>query len=216
MGSYEGEENESPIHTVRLDAFWIYQTEVTNAQYAGCVSEGQCDEPAGRFYEYWAFRNYPVVNVSWWDAHTYCRWAGGYLPTEAQWERAARGGLAGGVYPWGDRDPVCELGLENGAQYDNCTGELMEVASFAPNGFGAYDMAGNVVEWTADIFQADYYSVSPDENPTGPAEGTLRVIRGGGWKSEIWLLRVSARGFEFPTSTTESIGFRCILLSEGP
>jgi len=159
----------------------------------------------------------PVGEVSWYGAAAYCSWAGRELPTEAQWEYAARGGLIGATYPWGDEDPSCTLGAQNGAQYDPCSpDDTIPVGSFAPNGYGLFDMAGNVSEWAADWYGP--YSGAGVENPAGPASGDDRALRGGAWDSDEDNLRVSYRGWCDPTSYTFytmgaayriDFGFRC-------
>ena len=130
---------------------------------------------------------------------------------EAQWEYAARGGLAGATYPWGNEAPSCTLGAYNGAQYAPCSpGDTIPVASFAPNGYGLYDMAGNVWEWVADFYDATYYGGSPVENPSGPASGDYSVLRGGSWFSIDNLLRVSYRNRGAPGLWIGYyFGFRC-------
>jgi len=173
MGSNAGADNEKPEHQVYLDAYWIDRTEVTDAMYALCVSAGACKDPASSGVSS-SYADQPVSNTLWDDAESYCSWAGASLPTEAQWEKAARG-TDGRIYPWGnDKDPTrFYLILLNQGP--------MPVGSF-PSGaspYGALDMAGSVFEWVADWYSPTYYSSSPTSNPTGPASGTNHVIRGG-------------------------------------
>jgi formylglycine-generating enzyme required for sulfatase activity len=188
MGSETGEKDEVPIHTVFLDAFWIDQTEVTNAMYVRCVRDGPCTPAPPRavstvqanYHGNPAFDNYPVVHVSWEDARTYCEWAERRLPTEAEWEKAARGTDAR-IYPWGN-DPLPNDSLLN-YQRPESEGKTTEVGSY-PEGaspYGALDMAGNVREWVADWYSDTYYKISPTLNPSGLPVGEKRVIRGGGW-----------------------------------
>ena len=212
MGSEDGDEDESPVHTVWLDEYWIDQTEVTNALYQQCVESGSCDPPAAWYYHGDnLYRDYPVRLVRWYDARDYCEWAGRRLPTEAEWEKAARGGLEGMKYSWGNEAPVCTKDAENGASFGLPDGsDTMEVGSFAPNGYGIYDMAGNVWEWVADWYGEDYYKRSPYENPNGPLDGDLRVLRGGGWLN-VSLLRVADRVSFGPVNRFEFLGFRCAL-----
>jgi len=219
-------EDESPAHTVYLDAYWIDRTEVTNAMYARCVSDGGCTPPAlqsslerSAYYAEASCGGYPVIHVTWDQAQAYCIWAGRRLPTEAEWEKAGRG-TEGRLYPWGDESPT-------GAMANLCGNECrMEprdpviddgFADTAPVGFfaedvspyGVLDMAGNVDEWVADRGQADYYSVSPEINPSGPTRGDTRVIRGGVFAIIPRGARLTARSFLLPATSSEYTGFRC-------
>jgi len=217
MGSENGIDDEMPVHTVTLDAFWMDQTEVTNAMYALCVADGDCSPPDSDtsslrdgYYTGAGYADYPVIYVDWSQAAAYCGWAGRQLPTEAQWEYAARGGLVGALYPWGDDFPSCALGAENGAQYTNCSlNDTIAVGGFAPNGYGLYDMAGNVWEWVADWYGP--YSSAAVENPSGPEFGNDRALRGGAWRSVGISLRVSSHSGSSPDNTNYSFGFRCSL-----
>jgi formylglycine-generating enzyme required for sulfatase activity len=178
MGSDEGDSDERPVHTVYLDAFHIDRTEVANAQYQACVEAGACDAPSNTtYYDNSNYAQHPVVHVSWDDADAYCRWAGKRLPTEAEWEKAARG-TDGRRYPWGNSEPDC-----NKANYNDCVGLTTEVGSYPAGAslYGVLDMAGNVWEWVADWYDPGYYSQSPTRNPPGPDSGELRVLRGGSW-----------------------------------
>ncbi len=216
-GSEEWVEQEQPVHRVTLDAFWMDQTEVTNGMYALCVAAGACEPPrSGNTYtrdsDYGdaAHANYPVVWVSWRRAEDYCNWAGRRLPTEAEWEYAARGGLVGAIYPWGDEEPSCK----QANFHSGCVGGTSSVGSYPPNGYGLYDMAGNVWEWVADWYDKDYYSTSPAENPLGPASGGMggnRVIRGGAWIGREWFVRPAMRYMGDPDAADNDLGFRCAL-----
>jgi formylglycine-generating enzyme required for sulfatase activity len=215
MGSEEGGDNEQPVHSVTLDAFWMDQTEVTNGMYALCVAAGACEPPrSGNTYtrdsDYGdaAHVNYPVVWVSWYRAEDYCNWAGRRLPTEAEWEYAARGGLAGATYPWGNEDPNCKQANFLNQTFE-CVGGTSSVGSYPPNGYGLYDMAGNVWEWVADWYDEDYYSTSPAENPLGPASGGNRVIRGGAWVFNEDFMRSAMRYAGDPGAADNDLGFRC-------
>lgn len=225
-GSFE---NEEPIHSVTLDAFFMDQFEITNEQYAVFLNATGNQEGGGSTWlnstedgahvhlvnDIWqadpGFENHPVIFVTWFGAKAFCEWRGAALPTEAQWEKAARGGLEDALYPWGDEAPVCDSVGLNGAQHNACGGSTVPVGSFAPNGFGLYDMAGNVYEWVEDWFSADYYASSPEINPTGP-EGELerRVMRGGSWTLSANNLRVAGRGRNVPDGSFRGVGFRCV------
>ncbi|MFN8412184.1 MAG: SUMF1/EgtB/PvdO family nonheme iron enzyme [Anaerolineales bacterium] len=223
------ENDELPAHHVQLDAFWVDQVEVTNGMYALCVQAGACRLPVklnsdnrADYYGNAEFRDYPVVQVSWYDANAYCQWAGRRLPTEAEWERAARGDDTR-LYPWGG-----ELPSEVYANANNTIGDTSRVGSYAAGAspFGALDMAGNVWEWVHDYYAPDYYSKSPTENPQGPDNGGLnflRVIRGGSFQDDQITMRISNRGYEvgpnpsalpnedaYYGKSSVKVGFRCV------
>jgi formylglycine-generating enzyme required for sulfatase activity len=217
-------DDEKPRHTVALDAFWIDQTEVTNAQYRRCVEAGTCPEPSCE--RYWeaptysepAMANYPVVCVDWHDAKAYCGWAGVRLPTEAEWEKAARG-TDGRRYPWGNTfdgsrvnfcDRTCEYDYGNTDAYDGYP-RTAPVGSF-PGGaspYGALDMVGNVSEWVVDWYDASYYNHSPARNPQGPDSGVYKVLRGGSWHTREVRVHTACRAMGYPSSTYFNVGFRC-------
>ncbi|KXP02933.1 formylglycine-generating enzyme family protein [Tsukamurella tyrosinosolvens] len=163
-----------------------------------------------------ALDDHPVVHVSHADALAYCAWAGRALPTEAQWEYAARGGLDGARYPWGDEHPVpgrdCNVFAGAFPEPDGAVGTVA-ARSYAPNGYGLYQAVGNVWEWCADRFSARYYRASPEVSPTGPDRGTARVLRGGSHlchDSYCYRYRTAARSHNTPTSTASNIGFRTV------
>jgi formylglycine-generating enzyme required for sulfatase activity len=209
--------NEEPAHTVYLDAFYMDKYEVTNAQYAACVAAGRCTPPhedsssdRSRYYGEAAFENYPVIKVDWDQAKTYCEWRGARLPTEAEWEKAARG-TDGRVYPWGNYAPTCLLANFDPSGGTECVGDTSAVGSY-PEGispYGIYDLAGNVWEWVADWYDANYYTSSPSRNPAGPAMGTRRVLRGGSWYDYEYHLRASLRLRNGPDLWNNYVGFRC-------
>lgn len=207
MGSPQGagESDERPQRTVYLDAFWIGQTEVTNAQYQRCVAAGICRQSGyagdGRFKG----ANQPVVGVSWDDATAYCAWAGLRLPTEAEWEKAARG-TDGRIYPWGNQAPACDL-----ANYFDCVGGLASAGSYPAGAspYGVLDMAGNVWEWVADWYDGNYYASAPAANPTGPAAGEFRVLRGGSTYNNDNIVRSAYRDINTPDFRRYGVGFRC-------
>jgi formylglycine-generating enzyme required for sulfatase activity len=213
MGSENGEDNEKPAHTVFLDSFWVDQTEVTNSMYALCVNDGKCNVPGSKesltrknYYGDAQYNNYPVIFVDWNMAKTYCEWAGRRLPTEAEWEKVARGTEAF-VYPWGNAMPDKNL-----LNYKDVNGDTTEVGIY-PKGaspYGALDMAGNVWEWVNDWFASDYYQNSPASNPLGPESGSTHVLRGGSWNLNDDLVRSTYRGTH-PSEPNLGIGFRCAM-----
>jgi formylglycine-generating enzyme required for sulfatase activity/predicted Ser/Thr protein kinase len=218
MGSDVGGEDEKPVHTVYLDAFCIDKTEVTNAQYRKCVKSGVCNAPSNIIYDYADYAQHPVVDVGWNDADAYCRWAGKRLPTEAEWEKAARG-PDGLVYPWGNKFNGTKLNFADkntsfdwsDLNWDDGYAGTAPVGSY-PDGaspYGALDMAGNVWEWVADWYDSGYYAISPENNPKGPASGDTRVYRGGSWRAEKPLVRAAERERNPPTSAFANVGFRC-------
>jgi len=210
MGSTDADPDafgdEKPQHKVTLAAFWIDHTEVTKDQYQKCVQAGKCAAPSCSGT---GVRDHPVVCVSWQDAADYCVWAGRRLPTEAEWEKAARG-TDGRKYPWGDEAPDCGR-LNYWGKDNGCVGNTAAVGSY-PTGaspYGALDMAGNVWEWVADWYDATYYASSPAQNPTGPDAGQYRVLRGGSWFFSQWLVRAALRDRYAPVGSNDHIGFRC-------
>lgn len=218
-----GDQDENPQHSVYLDAFWIDQTEITNEMYARCVTTGTCVKPSmsgsrnrSSYYGQSEFDDYPVVNVDWNDAKTYCEWAGRRLPSEPEWEKAARGGLEGKLYPWGDEEPICIKGAVNGAKFDDDAScddtDTEKVGSYTSNGYDIFDMAGNVEEWTADWFDA--YPGWSDEFPGGDRNADedfgekYRVVRGGSWRYNDYM-RAADRGRATPNLYNYDLGFRC-------
>jgi len=199
--------DEAPVHQVTLDAFWIDRTEVSNAEYALCLEAGACATP--RYWDepvYQRFRrdDLPVIGVDWDDAVAYCEWAGARLPTEAEWEYAAAGPEAND-FPWGNDLPTCDE-----AQWALCPGEVVPVDSLPAGAswVGAVNMAGNVWEWVHDYY-APAYPSAPQVNPTGPAEGGMRVLRGGIWTAMEFLVKTTNRYYWWPDARSITIGFRC-------
>jgi formylglycine-generating enzyme required for sulfatase activity len=207
IGSETGDPDERPVHEVVLDPFYIDRYEETNREYArfvaetGYRAEGQWQRYAGAGRE-----RHPVTAVTWNDAVAYAKWAGKRLPTEAEWEVAARGGLEGKDYPNGD-----ELGPDDATfgVLDGFKTSSTPVGSHRPNPYGLYDVAGNVWEWCSDYYAADAYSRSARYNPQGPARGAARVARGGSWYETVSELRVSNRHGWTPTLIGHVFGFRC-------
>jgi len=199
-----------PAHKVKVDAFYMDKHEVTNMQYlAFCRMTGH------KLPEFWntelfrcgdTFLNYPVVGISWNDANQYAAWEGKRLPTEAEWEYAARGGLIEKDYPNGNNWTKLKA-LQKGENWNNL---IAPVKSSEPNGYGLYNMGGNVWEWVVDFYSRDYYSISDVENPKGPKSGSFRVIRGGSWHSGAMCKKVYYRK-GLPASWCDfAVGFRCV------
>ncbi len=216
--------DERPTHTVALDGFWIDRTEVTNDQYRQCVDAEVCSPPVesgsrtrDSYYGNDAYDDYPVVWVSWQQATDYCAWAEGRLPTEAEWEYAARGPESW-VFPWGDTfdgtllnycDANCQHG-PNDETVDDGYADTAPVGTYSPAGdswCGAQDLAGNVREWVAGWF--GYYAAGRQVNPTGPSSGESRVSRGGSWLDRPDDVRSANRGQNTLDYTRHKLGFRC-------
>ena len=209
MGSIKGQENEQPCHRVWVDSFGIGRFPVTNHEYKTFIEATQKQSRPLFLNSIFSDPEQPVVAVSWEDAAAYCAWlsqqrnASFRLPTEAEWERAARGGLEAALYPWGDEPPS--------ANFVGCnpeTGGPAKIGVNAPNGFGLYDMSENVHEWCVDWYDYRYYSHSPDRNPRGPAFGQRRVSRGGSWRHRIQYSRCAARSSLPPAFKYADYGFR--------
>jgi formylglycine-generating enzyme required for sulfatase activity len=203
MGVADGDD--CPLREVGVDTFTMGKYEVTNAQY-----HAFCLATARRLPEFWGmaryhcgpeFPDHPVVGVSWSDAKAYAEWCDLRLPTEAEWEYAARGGLVGKNFAFGD-DIDSTL-----ANFKSAGTE--RVGRYQPNAFGLYDMTGNVVEWVADYYDASYYTQGVAVNPPGPTEGKFRVVRGGGWRSGPYCNRVYYRNALVPQWVDFNVGFRC-------
>lgn len=206
MGSTEGDSDEAPVHTVALDGFWIDRTEVTNAQYGKCVTADKCDPSDDSGDSRFNGDDQPVVGVSWHDAVAYCEWAGGRLPTEAEWEYAARGS-EGLTYPWGNEwEWDGNFNSDCGSDTFECTAPVGSFPAGA-SWIGALDLSGNVWEWVADWY-GDYPS-GRQVNPTGPQSGEDRVLRGGSWLDYKDAARGACRFRITPTITYNYIGFRC-------
>ena len=209
-----GYTDECPVHNVCISAFEMDVNEVTNADYAECVTDGGCTAPqlsrsSTRLYYYGEpeYDDYPALYVDWSQAADYCTWAGKRLPKEAEWEYAARGGLAGARYPWGNTISGSDANyLGSGDPEDDDTNA---VGSYPANGYGLYDMAGNVYEWVSDWYGNLYYLSSPTNDPGGPATGDSRVQRGGSWGHSSSNQRVANRHYRLPGSAANDIGFRC-------
>jgi formylglycine-generating enzyme required for sulfatase activity len=160
-------------------------------------------------------KDHPVLTVSWHAANAYCRWAGKRLPTEAEWEKAARGGLKKMRFPWGDEIPTGGVIFDKVWKDNMVPAPTGKVGNYYPNGYGLYDMAGNVWEWVSDWFDPSYYAKSPTENPQGPDSGEFKVLRGGSWHNFAMGLRAGIRNTEYPMSTGDGVGFRCAMDASG-
>lgn len=206
MGDHRGRPDEQPAHDVRVSAFAIAVLPVTNRRYAEFLSATGHEEP--RFWRDPLFNltEQPVVGVSWFDAVAYLEWLTTLtgrrfrLPTEAEREKAARGGIEGALYPWGD-DPG-----DDGGRFDQDA--PLAVGLSAPNGYGLSDMACNVHEWCSDWYGAEYYATSPSRDPAGPASGTRRASRGGAWRHQIKISRCAARSSLPPSFRYNDYGLR--------
>jgi len=220
MGDHLGAiiSDELPVHTVCISAFEMDVHEVTNAEYTACVDAGGCTVPMysgsysrTSYYGDPLYVDFPVVWVDWYQAENYCTWAGKRLPTEAEWEYAARGGLSGSQYPWGNTIIGSDANYwHSGDPWDDDTSE---VGYYPANGYGLHDVSGNVWEWINDWYDRHYYEYCVDHgiinNPQGPASGTSRGLRGGSWYSPQGNLRVSDRDVNNPDGEDNFIGFRC-------
>lgn len=223
MGLDDGEKDESPAHVVHLDGFYLDKHEVTNGQYLAFINSrpapGQPDSLllavddsdlqiawTGKQYELKSVTvsRRPIVEVTWEGARAYCDWSGGRLPSEAEWEKGARG-TDGRSYPWGGG-----ISRER-ANYKGLFSQPIEVGHYSGgvSPYGVFDMAGNVWEWVSDWYDSSYYGRSPERNPKGPSSGTFRTIKGGAWGTEAAFLRSSYRYGIVPDWSDDSIGFRC-------
>jgi formylglycine-generating enzyme required for sulfatase activity len=212
MGSREGEgeDDERPRHRVYLDAFYMDRYQVTVSRYAKFLNATGRERP-----RYWneatlsQGENRPVIGVTWQDADAYCRWAGKRLPTEAEWEKAARG-TDGRKYPWGNEEPTSRHANFGKSEQDEVP--LLPVGSLeaGKSPYGIYDMAGNVWEWVADWYDAGYYQRSPVQNPAGPPGGQAKVARGGAWDRHVFNVRAANRSSFTPTNRFKDVGIRCV------
>ena len=196
-----------PVHTVALEGFYMDKTEVTVGQFKAFLADNSSyswDFSWASVDQYSPTDDHPMIYVNWDDAVAYADWAGKRLPTEAEWEKAARGGLDGKRYPWGDEID------DTKANYGNNVGESTVAGSYPANDYGLFDMAGNVWEWCDDWYDENYYKNSPVKNPPGPDIGSLRVLRGGYWSYGSNYLRVALRGSDLPNDGFNGHGFRCV------
>lgn len=213
--------DDRPVHLVDIDAFYLDLYETTNEEYQRFVQATGHRKPL-----HWAAgkipggkERHPVYDISWDDADAYCKWIGKRLPTEAEWERAARGGLEKKLYPWGDQLSMSQKSSASTpapqaqnvkAAHTGFPNGPTAVGSYPPSGFGLFDMTGNVWEWVSDWYERDYYSVSAGRNPQGPARGMYRIFRGGGWSdNDERNLMVHYRNYTDPSARVPTIGVRC-------
>jgi formylglycine-generating enzyme required for sulfatase activity len=202
--------SDNPIHTVTIGDLWIYSTKVTNQQFAFCVAQGKCDPPNltdNPAYNDFRRVNDPVVGVTYAQGTAYCTFVHGALPTEAQWEKSARG-PNGNLYPWGAGAPLCDL-----LNYNNCVGKTTNVIHY-PNGrsyYGALDMEGNTYEWVADWYDPLYYRSGPAQDPLGPSAGNRRSVRSSFFRSNVDQVSPAVRFFDNPTNHRPDLGFRCVV-----
>ena len=213
MGGLNGPSDQTPVIELYLEPYWMDSYEVTNEKYALCVDAGACNPPTGKnsisrseYYGSPDFMKYPVIYVSWQDATDYCVWTGRRLPTEAEWEKAARGNKDQRSYPWGEETPTCEM-----LNFNNCKGDTSAIGSFPNNAspYGAFDMSGNVAEWVNDWYRVDTYTKFEFTNPTGPEDGFKKVLRGGSWFTNISKIILSYRDNNYVDFRGPQAGFRC-------
>lgn len=211
MGSEAGQDVEGPVHRVWVDGFAMAATQVTVAEYGRFLAATGREAPPKWGDAEFCDPRQPVVAVSWFEAVAYCEWllrvtgARYRLPTEAEWERAARGGVEGKLFPWGDEPPMSRPGYAARWQ----TGPE-PVGQSEPNGYGLFEMCENVHEWCSDWFDPEYYRVSPERNPRGPEEGVRKASRGGSWRHQIKISRCSARSSIPPEFQYADYGFRVV------
>lgn len=207
---------DAPEHNITLSGYWIYQTKVTNRMFAQCVAVGSCTAPTqelgGPVYSNPEYANHPVVGVTWDQSQAYCSWAQGRLPTEAEWEKAARG-IQANLYPWGNEEPACDL-----LNFAYCVGHTSEVDAYADGAspYGVLEMVGNVFEWVGDWYGESYYSEAPSADPTGPDSGTTRVVRGSSFETDPNQSETAIRHFLNPSNHRRDTGFRCVLPEPKP
>ncbi|MGA6826816.1 formylglycine-generating enzyme family protein [Nitrospira sp. NS4] len=224
MGSNDGLPNERPEHTVTLNDFYIDQYEVTAGRYQKFLESGKQEIPPVQNDDaVSSLEDRPAVGMTWTEAANYCKWAGKRLPTEAEWEKAARG-RDGRRYPWGDMQPFVDIANYNRGLWVSEAVTLVPVGSGlegmsvrhglkegGKSPYGLFHMAGNAAEWVNDWYDREYYQKSPDKNPPGPSTGEKRVLRGGSWADLPTALRVTARFSAEPEFEDRTVGFRCAM-----
>ena len=217
-GGFECLPDELPLQKQYLETFAIDKFEVTNVQYARCVAAGACEEPVytysatrDSYYDNPAFANYPVSGISWNEAYAYCTWVGGRLPTEAEWEKAARGETMR-AYPWGDEEPSCELANARDDRMGTCVGDTAPVGSYplGASPYGVMDMAGNVWEWVMDYYAVGADGTRENIDSTNTALDYHREVKGGAWDYSWSWMRIAYNSDHNPTEHKISFGFRCM------
>ena len=220
MGSDIGDRDEKPVHTVYLDAFYIDRYEVTLGEYKRFVAATNHSPLPESVARTSPTDRHPVVEVSWHDAMAYAKWAGKRLPTEAEWEKAARGGLIGRNYPWGDTIDTEKANYDKNTKAGTHETRTTPVGTYQANAYGVHDMAGNVAEWCVDVYDRKFYTTAETHNPRngngqagigdGAANKMRRVVRGGSWSFNAKSVRVANRMAENPGLLSSDIGFRCV------
>ncbi len=225
MGSDSGDVLEKPAHNVWVDEFLIDKYEVSNSLYFACVMDNHCESPAendshlfDNYYSNDRFQHFPVIQVTWQMAKTFCEWRGARLPTNAEWERAASGPGAemgkGSLYPWGNTSPNNKMANYKNAPLPELFADVTPVGGYESDKsfYGVYDMAGNVREWTADWIALNYYSTLPTKvkNPTGPDTGEYRGMRGGSFYADMEDLYVYHQQGRHPNAPSYEVGIRCV------
>jgi formylglycine-generating enzyme required for sulfatase activity len=220
-------DDEQPVHMITVNSFWISEHEITNSQFCTFLNEMGNPVEGGanwldirdkdclierkkkQFIPKQGFETHPVVEITWYGAFAFAEWAGGRLPTEAEWEYAARSGGEKNKFPRGDRLSHEDANFMGKNGRDKWM-KTSPVGSFPPNALGLYDMAGNVWEWCSDWYQAEYYKLSPPVNPAGPKDSSFHVLRGGSWEYTWWNCRSTTRGRNAPDDASGDVGFRIV------
>lgn len=213
MGTEDGLPDARPLHRVYLSGYLIDRYEVTNSQYRQCVDGGSCAAPKDReAFDDGERKQHPVVNVTWSQARSYCQWAGKRLPTEAEWEKVARG-TDGRRYPWGNSETVIEQHRPKGNEAKLTANGTEPVGTHTSSAspYGVYGLVGSISEWVKDWYADDFYAVSSARDPQGPLRGSFRVLRGAGWNEKLPELRSSYRGWDDMTYWGPTLGVRCAM-----
>ena len=222
MGSEKGDRDEKPVHTVYLDAFYMDTHEVTVGEYKQFINATEHRALSDSVFRCSPTDKHPVGGVSWHDAMVYAQWKGKRLPTEAEWEKAARGGLIGMKYPWGNNIDSSKANYNKNTKSGTHGEQTTPVGKYPANAYGLYDMVGNVSEWCLDAYQKYFYAKPPRHNPIADAENinhlvenfknveTRRIVRGGSWSFNAKSVRVANRLGEKPSLLSSDVGFRCV------